>query len=290
MTAGWVAGGVRGRLLLGRRLGEVGVAELAAAPSLEEAISLLSASSYGERLPGGADLRDAQRAVLETSLWHLRILAGWLPPRGVGLVRVLAAWFELATVEERLAALAGGVVPAAFRLGAFATVHGLESVRSGSELRDLLRSSAWGDPGQDGAAGILTGMRLSWARRVLENAPEAAVWVYGALALGIARAQFLSSERTTPRLVPGIPGGWEIARDVPELARLLPPRASWALAGATGPGDLWRAERAWWSRVESDARALTRRNAGRGVAVGVTVLLMTDAFRVAGALEVAARA
>ena len=37
-------------------------------------------------------------------------------------------------------------VPPPFRLGAFATLHGLESVPSGTELREPLRSSGWGDP------------------------------------------------------------------------------------------------------------------------------------------------
>ena len=42
------------------------------------------------------DLGSAQRAIAETALWHVRVLAGWMPPRGIELVRILAAWFELA--------------------------------------------------------------------------------------------------------------------------------------------------------------------------------------------------
>ena len=44
----------------------------------------------------------------ETVLWHLRVLAGWLPPAAVGRLRALAAWFELVNIEQRVDYLAGG--------------------------------------------------------------------------------------------------------------------------------------------------------------------------------------
>ena len=47
MSAGWVAGSVRGRLLLGRRLGLGPALDLARAGTPGEAISLLAASPYG---------------------------------------------------------------------------------------------------------------------------------------------------------------------------------------------------------------------------------------------------
>ena len=56
---------------------------------------------------GRAEVVAAQRGVAETLLWHLRILAGWLPAAGAGLMRALAGWFELQNIDARLAALAG---------------------------------------------------------------------------------------------------------------------------------------------------------------------------------------
>jgi hypothetical protein len=86
MSVGWVAGALRGGALARRRLGD-GVAELAAKTSLDEALAFLSASSYGHRLKGDLDIISAQRAIGDTSVWHLRVLAGWLPPRWLATSR-----------------------------------------------------------------------------------------------------------------------------------------------------------------------------------------------------------
>jgi hypothetical protein len=106
---------------------------------LEQALQLLAGSAYGQRIPAGVDLEAAQRGVAETLLWHLRIMAGWLPTAGAGLVRALAGWFELANVDARLAALAGdGGEPAPFVRGGLATAwtvieraHDIEGVAHG---------------------------------------------------------------------------------------------------------------------------------------------------------------
>jgi hypothetical protein len=289
MSLPWVAGSVRGRLLLDHRLGRAGAERVAAAGSLEEALALLADSGYGEALAPRADLRSAQRSVAATTLWNMRVLAGWLPPRGADVVRVLAAWFELVNIEERLAEVAGVHMPPPFTMGALATARRIEQAGTRSAVRDGLARSAWGDPGTDAPAPMLLALRLSWAARLLDYAPEAATWVYGALALGAARWRFLAPHPgAVPPRLPGIPAGWEQATGVAGLARALPPRAAWALAGVREPQELWRAEEAWWARVEHEATALISARPGRKVVVGVVVLLGTDARRVSGALESAA--
>ena len=103
LSPGWVAGSVRARHLLARRLGRSDAWALAQAPSLDDALERLAGSAYGHRCRPGLDLADAQRAVAGTALWHVRVLAGWTPPRGLEPVRALAAWFEIANVDDRLA-------------------------------------------------------------------------------------------------------------------------------------------------------------------------------------------
>jgi hypothetical protein len=114
---GWTAGMTRGRLLLGRTIGPDQARDVASRRSLAEAVGALAGSAYGERVRAGVELVVAERAVAETLLWQLRILAGWLPAVGASLVRALAAWFELANIDARIAALADdGREPSPFEL------------------------------------------------------------------------------------------------------------------------------------------------------------------------------
>lgn len=59
-------------------------------PSLEVALAALADTPYGHELHPGQPLAEAQRAVTATLLWHLRVLAGWLPREGPGMLRLLA--------------------------------------------------------------------------------------------------------------------------------------------------------------------------------------------------------
>ena len=69
-------------------------------------------------------------------------------------MRVLAAPFEIANVEDRLARLQGSPAPDPFALGALATAWpGLAGALSPGELRQLLARSVWGDPGDDSHPG-----------------------------------------------------------------------------------------------------------------------------------------
>ena len=74
------------------------------------------------------------------------------------------------------------------------------------------------------------------------------------------------------------------------LRDALPAQAAWALDGIEEPGDLWRAEVAWWRRVEQDAEGLVHAPLmGEPMVIGSVVGLGVDAWRTAAALESAAR-
>lgn len=290
----WVAGSVRARHLLARRLGRQGARALASSPSLDAALAVLEGTAYGRRVRAGMDLGEAQRAIAATALWHMRILAGWLPSSGVGPVRALAGWFEIANVEDRLRYLAGRDAPRPFALGALATAWPvLAAAQSPEDVRAGLVGSAWGDPGSVDPAELGLALRLSWARRVHAVAPEAAGWASGAVALVLARELFVA-RRPVDVLVahrpPGVGSSWAQASSLAAFRDLLPREAATALEGVEGEDDLWRAEAAWWRGVEREAGRLSgAAHMGRPMVVGCVALLGADARRTAGALEAAAR-
>ena len=112
-------------------------------------------------------------------------------------------------------------------------------------MREVAASSAWGDPGRSSPAELALGLRVAWARRVLEAAPDAADWVAGAGALLVARELLVAEDRGHSdqlRRLPGIGREALAAGSLGELRAALPARAAWALAAVSGPGELWRAE------------------------------------------------
>ena len=115
MTAAWVAGSVRARSMTRRRLGRAEVRRLAAEPSLEAALSLLTGTPYGHDVRPGMTLAGAQRAAYEALVWNVRVLGGWVPRAGADLLRVLLAPFEIADVADHLRRLRGEDVPAPYR-------------------------------------------------------------------------------------------------------------------------------------------------------------------------------
>lgn len=293
MKPGWTAGVTRGRLLLSRILGAGQAHAIAGRHSLDAGVAALAGSAYGERVQTGVDLVTAERGVAETLLWHLRILAGWLPAAGTGLVRALAASFELANIDARLAALASdGREPPPFVLGGLATAWPrVEQARTVEEMVAAVVGSAWGDPGGRSPAELALGLRVSWARRVRETAPEAADWVAGAAALLLARELLVVDTREHVAQLRRLPAVGEQAlgaSSVDELRAALPPQAAWALAGVSEPNELWRGELGWWSRVERDAMALLRRRGDEAVVLAAVALLAVDAERTVRALEAAA--
>ena len=294
LSPGWVAGSVRARHMLARRLGREQSRALAGSASLEHALSVLSGSAYGRLVRPEIDLASAQRAIAETALWHVRVLAGWMPPGGIELVQVLAAWFELANVEDRLAYLAGGPLSTPFALGGLATAGAsVQSALSVAELREALKESRWGDPGSDEPGAIRLALRLAWARRALASMPEAREWALGAVALLLARELLLAGRPADElaALRPPVPGtAWMQATSVDALGGALGPESGWVLAGIAEPAAIWLGEAAWWRRVEQDAERLASDfQMGRASVIGVVALLGVDASRVAAALESAAR-
>lgn len=291
---GWVAGSVRARHLLVRRLGHDRARALATSPSLEDALAALAGTAYGRLVRQGMGLAEAQRAAAATALWHIRVLAGWLPPGALQPVRALAAWFELANVEDRLRYLAGQDVWPPFELGALATAWPLVAgAQSAAEVRARLAGSPWGDPGTEEPADLGLALRLSWGRRVLGAVEEAREWAAGAVALLLARELLVAGRPAgalTAHRPPGVGSAWAHAASLPALRAALPADAGWTLERLEQPSDLWRAEAAWWRRVEEDGGRLARDpHMGRPTVIGCVVLLGIDAWRTAGALEAAAR-
>jgi hypothetical protein len=290
----WVAGTTRARSLARRRLGGGAARKLAASASLDDATAALAVTPYRHGVRAGQDLAGAQRAVTVTLLWHLRVLAGWLPRAGERMLRLLAGWFEIANVDDLLQRMAGGHAEEPLPLGALATAWPrCARARSPAELRATLATSPWGDPGGETAREVQLGMRLAWAAR-LSRLDRAAPWAAGSAVLLVARERFAAG-RDLPAPLRGraarlLGRDALAATSLGDLGRRLPDRARWTLEGVEDPGDLWRAEAGWWSRVERDGFELLD-TAGFGAApvLGAVAVLVADAQRVRAALELAAR-
>jgi len=289
----WTAGVTRARLLLSRRIGPELASSVAGSSSLADGLAGLAGSAYGERLAPGQDLAAAERAVAATLLWHLRILAGWLPASGAALVRALAGWFELTNIDARLAALAGdGREPEPFALGTLSTAWAAaEQARTIDDVADAVAGSAWAVPRAHSPAELALGLRVAWARRVVESAPETAEWVAGAGALVAARELLVANSREHTEQLRRFPGIDDRALSAGSLAAFreaLGVRAGWSLGTITAPDELWRAELAWWGRVEDDSRLLLCRSDDEAVVLAAVALLAVDAQRTARALRAAA--
>jgi hypothetical protein len=261
--------------------------------SLNVAAGALAGTLYERAVGESATLEQAQRAVAACVVMQVRVLGAWLPRTAVSGLRALAAWFELANLEDRLAYFAGADAPAPFDLGILSSAWEAASAsRDATELRGVLASSSWGDPGSDDADAIHLALRFGWARRVAEQAPEAAAWAAGAIALLLAEELFIAHRPVAVGLVrrAGFQPAAAEAVSLAELRARLPRRAAWVLEEVETPEQLWRAELAWMRRVEAEAEAMTRSGlAGRQVAVGAVTLLGIDAMRITTALAAAAQ-
>ena len=296
MTAAWVACGVRARAMSRRRLGAATARRLASSPNLGEAVEALSATPYGKYARLEQTLAEAQHAVAASMLWHLRVLSGWVPREGADMLRILAGGLNDASVDRRVRGLSvesrpTGVPPG--RAG-HCSAGRLANAASLAELRAVLNGSVWGDPGADTAAAIHLGLRLSWAARVAIGVPRAEPWAAGAAALLLARETIVAGHRlsvSSARTAESVLGStWVGARTLRDFAAALPPSARWAVADLGQPEELWRAESAWWRRVEDDGFALLRTAAfGDAAVLGAVGVLAVDGWRVRAALEAAAR-
>ncbi|NUR86924.1 MAG: hypothetical protein HOY71_22820, partial [Nonomuraea sp.] len=237
-----------------------------------------------------AGITEAQRAVTETLLWQLRVLAGWQPRPGSAAVRLLASHFEIANTRGLLRAMEGAPQPPPYRLGALSTVWPrLSRTGTPAELRAELAASPWGDPGSESPAAVITAMRWSAAARTAANVPSAARWAAGEAALLWAREVFVTGRRPDTRHAVRLLGTAAVrATAFGEFRAGLPAAARWALADAGTPADLWRAEARWWTTLEHDGlRLLHEARFDMTPVVGAVAVLGTDAWRVRAGLECA---
>lgn len=297
MKADWVAASVRARSMARRRVGAGASRGMAAQPTLGSALSSLQASSYAGRLSGGAELAVAERALQETVLWQLRVLAGWLPASGTALARAAAGAFEIENIMALAHQFAGGEkAPEPYQLGALATAWPrLRSAGSGEELATILRATAWADAdaGAAGTGALRDALTVAWARRLGAVAPPARPWC-GAVCV-LTAARMLTVDGTTPTepvlhlLRPVLGSGWEAAGNLAEFTSALPPSLRTVLIGIALPKDLWRAEARACAAVENDGFRLLRGSMpGPDVVLGAIAVLSTDAWRVRAALTAAA--
>lgn len=296
MTAGWIAAGVRGRGLLRRRCGPEEGRRLASSSSLASALARLEPTPYGREIRPDMDLETAQHMVSATVVWHLRVLAGWEPPLGAGPLRLLAGGFEIANITGHLLELAGKLARTPYELGSLATAWpAVSAARTPAEARAALRSSAWGDPGSEKLPEIRLGLQFAWARRLFDGAPGTADWATAGASLLMARVLTASARSSlspaaeqdaTHLLGPE----WRHATSLEDLGRHLFRGPARSLQGAGNTDQLWRAEAQWWEMVEASATSLVARSrpdASSGVGIGA--LLAVDAWRIRGALAMAAR-
>ncbi len=295
MTSAWVAGSVRSRALARRRLGSEAARRIAACGSLPEALEAVASTPYGREVGPGQTLAEAQRGIAATLLWHLRVLAGWLPRDGVATLRTLAGWFEIANTDELMYGLTGGAPAGAYQLGALATAWSrLRGANTLPQLRTALAASAWADPGGQEPRAIRLGMRVAWATQVATLPEPAPSWADAAAALLLAGERFVTGqpipEPAAARLARLLGSAPVNAASLDELAQRLPAAARWVLTPAGTPGELWRAQSRWWAHVERDGFKLLASPGFTGEPVlGTVALLAADAWRLRAALELAAR-
>jgi hypothetical protein len=296
VTAGWVAAQVRSRSLASHCLGPAGAREIAGAGSLNAALDILATSSYGDRLHPGLDLAASEHEVFASVLWNLRVLAGWSPALGASRLHILAGAFELANLQGELARIEGNDASKPFELGSLAGVPRHSTPSTIGELREVLRRSPWGDPGDLDTSGVSIALQFSLARRIVDDVPEAGRWAetYAALVLGrlIVEGAPLAVGSVASTNVSAVLGSRALAaRSVIELREALPRDVAPVLKGVTGVSDLWLGEARWWARLWNEAQEKIRRaGAGPATVVAAIAVQAADAWRVRVALEVAARA
>lgn len=293
MTGSWVAADVRAIAMSRRTVGRAAATSIAGCVDLAAALGQLQSSPYARDLRPSHDLAAAQRAVASTLLWNVRVIAGWVPASGVGMLRIAMAWFEIVNLEARLHPADRGEVVPQFDVGGLAsTLGGSESVTTGNVL-ERLRATWWGSPSQGSVRAIGLAMRSRLIDRASSGVPGARAWAAGAAALIVAREQVLAGNRLPADV------RHNLARTLGEpaleadsldaLRECLPSRASWVLDNVAHPADIWRAESGWWARVELDGGELLRRSSfGPEPVVGAVAVMAADAWRVRAALQAAA--
>ncbi len=306
MSSSWVAGVVRAKALARRRLGAAGARAVAKSPRLGPALAALASSPYGHDVRPGQSLSAAQHAVAASLLWNMRVVAGWLPRGRVDVVRLFAAGFEVANLDEHLWTLQHFSAPRGepavppYSLGTLDTSWSrLSSTTTLTGVAEVLETSRWQLRGCRTPREFHLGLRLAWADALIAGVPEAAGWARGAAALLVLKEVLLEGRSLTEPLAlrasyvlgPAFVGALAGHRvDLAGLRDGLPSGARWVLDGLDRGQDLWHGEAAWWHRVERDGFALLRGSGyDRGPVVGALAVLAVDVWRVRAALETAAR-
>ncbi|MGO9223124.1 hypothetical protein [Mycobacterium sp.] len=294
MSAQWVAGNVRARALLNRRLGVGRARVLAAMNSLTDAQHALAATAYGRDITVGQPALDTDHAVCAALLWHLRVLAGWQPAQGAQAIRALAAGFEASNIAAHARRLAGAPARPPYELGALASAWPrLSETSSLAQLSDILAQTMWGDPASESPSDIALAVQIGWAARVANAVPEARAWACTRLALTVARRRLVEQrELPEPVLMRArlMLGAAAAATDLASFADALAMRFHWVLDGITEADGLWTAEARWWARVEADGLAMLGRGEfTRARTIGAVAVLATDAWRCRAALAMASR-
>jgi len=270
----WIAGDVRALVLVAGDVSDI-ADTVAATPDLEAAIATLAETRWIRDEVPAVTVEAAQREVYQSLLWHLRVLAGWLPAEGVEAIRSCLLWFEIRNIEDRLGYFAGAPAEAMYELGRLGLIsRRLESTGSAEDIRWLMHTSAWHDPGADDAYSIRIWLRHAWHQRVRDAAPELRVWADAATWL------FAVRERVAQR-----PGAEVLAAAPPAL----PSAWQWATSVQWSAQDLWRGEQRWWTQVREEGLKLLHKPVGTtGPVIGALTTLASSAHRIATALEVAA--
>jgi hypothetical protein len=294
MIANWVAASIRARSMAQLRLGAGRCRQLATATNLATALALLADSGYAKRLVGVTGLMAAQRATNETLLWQLRVLAGWLPPGGTGLIRAIAAIYERDNIVALAARLAGGPeLSAAYELGGLATAWPrLRELPSLPALTEALQRSAWGIPGPIDAVTLRDVLSLAWLRRLAAAAPAASGWARSASTLVAVRMVLVDHTTPTSRVLdlvrPWLGREWANARDLNRFRASLPRLSQTVLDGVDDPRDLWRVEARIRADVETDGfRLIHGALPGPEVVLGAIAVLAVDGWRLRAALAAA---
>jgi hypothetical protein len=294
VSAQWVAGNVRAKALLNRRLGAGRARALAAMNSLTDAQHALADTAYGRDITVGQPASETDHAVNAALLWHLRVLAGWQPPQGAQAIRALAAGFEAANITAHAGRLAGAPARLPYTLGALATAWPrLSETSSLAQLRHTLAQTMWGDPGSELPSDIALAAQIGWAARVANAVPEARAWAYARLALIVARRRLVERrelpEPVLMRMRPVL-GAAAAAGDLASLTDACGTRVRWLLDGITQADGLWIAEARWWARVEAHGLSMLGRGEfTRARTIGAVVVLAADAWRCRAALALASR-
>jgi hypothetical protein len=278
-----------------RRIGSSAARRIAAAPSLEAGLDMLSGTAYAAAAKS-RDLAAAEHAVRAEVLWQLRVLAGWMPPPAAPMARALAGGFEARNIVGHYRRLAGSSAEPAFRLGTVATAWPrLSMTRSVEQLGRELSASVWTVPDAAvprSAAELSDLLTVIWMRRLAVLVPGAERWTAGRTALLAARL-ILAERRDPPTelvraAVPLLGTGWAAARDAAGLRAVVPATARWALTGVSAAETLWRAEAELRRRTEAAGfRELRAAMQGPSIAAGAFAVLAMDAWRLRAALACA---